>query len=107
MRVINPRIMYEDNEEAHQSAQQLDIHRVYHILTLLISILLSACSSMLQTHSVHTWEPYHTSILTSEAQVLELLSSHPKCICCEIGVSHKVFLELIGQLCQLGYNNSK
>ena|ERR1700683_258128 len=62
---------------------------------------------MLETQSVRTQEPYHTSILTGEGWVLELLSSHPKRICCELGVSHKVFLELSGELRQLGYNNSK
>ena len=52
-------------------------------------------------------EPYHTSILTGEGWVMELLSGHPDRICCELGVSHDVFAGLILALWEMGHGNSK
>ncbi|KAH9954260.1 hypothetical protein BGW80DRAFT_1130185, partial [Lactifluus volemus] len=43
-------------------------------------------------------QPYHTSALTGEAWVLELLAGHPECIRCELGVHHHVFDQLISEL---------
>ena len=52
-------------------------------------------------------KPYHTSILTGQGWVEELLSGHPKHICCELGVHRHTFLVLIGVLQELGYSHSK
>ena len=52
-------------------------------------------------------EPYHTSILTGEGWVMELLSGHPDRIRCELGVSHDVFAGLILALREMGHGNSK
>ena len=41
---------------------------------------------------------YHTSALTGQAWVLELLSGHPERIRCELGVRHHVFYALLDQL---------
>jgi hypothetical protein len=43
-------------------------------------------------------EPYHTSVLTGEAWVLELLAGHPECIHCELRVYHHIFNALISEL---------
>ena len=51
-------------------------------------------------------EPYHTSALSGEAWVLELLCGHPDQIRTELGVSLEVFNDLIQELHHLGYNNS-
>jgi hypothetical protein len=48
-----------------------------------------------------------TSILTGEGWVLELLTGHPECIRCELGVHRHVFLELITELRRLGHTNSR
>jgi hypothetical protein len=48
-------------------------------------------------------EPYHTSALTGEAWVLELLASHPKCIHCELRVHCHIFDALISELQSLGH----
>ena len=74
---------------------------------LFISIILTATISIL--HSVYSQvpEPYHTSILTGEAWVLELLTGHPERIRCELGVHRHVFLELITELRSLGHTNSR
>jgi hypothetical protein len=58
-------------------------------------------------NALATREPYHTSILTGEGWVLELLAGHPKCIQCELGVHQHVFIELIEELREMGYTNSK
>ena len=51
--------------------------------------------------------PYHTSILTGEGWVMELLNGHPQCIHTELGVSHEVFIALIDELCCIGHTDSK
>ena len=73
--------------------------RLYHIIFVCVSVILAACTSLLQIQSARrTREPYHTSVLTGEGWVIELLTGHPKCIQCELGVSSEVFILLIGKL---------
>jgi hypothetical protein len=50
--------------------------------------------------------PYHTSILTGEGWVLELLTGHPRRIHTELGVSHAVFDKLISTLHSMGLHSS-
>jgi hypothetical protein len=91
--------MYDDNDEvAHQAARRLAMRRLYQYITLFISILLTAFTGILQMESAKTRQPYHTSILTGEGWVMELLSGHPNRIRCKLRVSHDVFLELICEL---------
>ena len=52
-------------------------------------------------------QPYHTSILSGEAWVQELLHGHPRCICTELGVEEPVFRELVIMLRNIRHNNSK
>ena len=99
--------MYEDNEAARQAAHKLAMHWLYQYITLFISILLTALTGILNEESTHTREPYHTSILTGEGWVMELLGGHHNRIRCELGVSCDVFLELIEELRRLGHGNSK
>ena len=100
--------MYEEDEEARQAARILSMRHLYHIVSLCLSIILGACTSLLQIQSAHcTREPYHTSILTGEGWVIELLTVHPKHIRCELGVSSEVFILLINELRGMGYNNLK
>jgi hypothetical protein len=49
---------------------------------------------------------YHTSVLTGEGWVLELLAGHPWQIWTELGVSHHVFQQLTTTLRSLGLNDS-
>src|ERR1700683_5695461 len=74
--------------------------------TLFLSIILTATIVLVQS-LFQAREPYHTSILTGEAWVMELLSGHANCICCELGVSHNVFAALISELWDIGHRNSK
>jgi hypothetical protein len=52
-------------------------------------------------------EPYHTSILTGEGWVIELLGGHPDHIRCELGMSLDIFSNLISDLRAMGHGNSK
>ena len=52
-------------------------------------------------------KPYHTSILSGQGWVEELLEGHPGCICCELGVNREVFLELVSVLCHFGFGSSR
>ena len=51
--------------------------------------------------------PYHTSILTGEGWVQELLAGHPRRIRTELGVSHRVFHQLIAALRSFGWKSSR
>ena len=64
-----------------------------------------ATAAMLQLLEMR--ELYHTSILTGEGWVMELLSGHPNWIHSELRASHNVFADLILELQEMGYGNSK
>ena len=57
--------------------------------------------------STYDKTPYHTSALTGEMWVLELLNGHPECICSELGVHKHVFQQIIKDLHQSGHQDSK
>jgi len=65
------------------------------------------CLIIILTNNSPTKVPYHTSVLTGEGWVMELLAGHPKRIRCELGVHQHVFVELISQLRSIGYMDSK
>ena len=52
-------------------------------------------------------EPYHTSALTREAWVIELLVGHPEQIWCELGLHAHFFAQLISELQDIGHCNLK
>src|ERR1700685_4725243 len=82
--------------------------RMQHIqryAALFISIILTATAVLVD--SLFIREPYHTSILTGEGWVMEVLSGHRNRIRCELGVSHDVFAALILELRDMGHGNSK
>ena len=76
-----------------------------HCAFLCLSSVLSSTTDLLKRHFVK--EPYHTSILTGEGWVMELLAGHPERICCELGMHRHVFLELQAKLHSIGYRDSK
>ena len=81
--------------------------RLHQYTALFISIILAAAAAVLQSLYPHDPLPYHTSILTGEAWVLELLMGHPKHIHCELGVHCHVFKALVSELRSMGYTNSR
>ena len=79
--------------------------RIIRYAALIVSIIISATANILQ--SVYVREPYHTSALSGEAWVLELLCGHPNRIRMELGMSVKVFSSLVQDLRDIGYQNSR
>src|ERR1700728_4724646 len=92
--------------EQHQLQARIHLQRrLQQYAVLFLSIILTATAAVLQ--SFETREPYHTSTLTGEGWVMELLAGHPNRIRCELGVSHDVFAALISDLRMMGHGNSK
>jgi hypothetical protein len=71
----------------------------------ILAVILMASSALIE--SIPIKQPYHTSILTGEGWVQELLAGHPGRIRCELGVSHEVFVGLLNHLYAARYTNSK
>jgi hypothetical protein len=67
--------------------------------------MLTAIATLLG--SVYICDPWHTSALTGEAWVMELLSGHLEHMWTALGVSLHVFSALISELQAAGYKNSK
>jgi hypothetical protein len=95
-----------DQDNQHE-AQQLIQRRLRQIATLIVSIILAATAAVLESIQTKQPEPYHTSILTGDAWVMELLTGHPERIRCELGVHRHVFVELVNVLRQMGHSNSR
>ena len=74
---------------------------------MIISIIITATASILESLYHKNPEPYHTSILTGEGWVLELLTGHPERIRCELGMHREVFGALIEELHEIGHTNSR
>jgi hypothetical protein len=94
-----------DSDPASGLAQWQRQQRIIRYAALIVSIIMTATTNILQ--SLYTREPYHTSALSGEAWVLELLCGHPDRIRTELGVSLEVFGKLIQELQHIGYNNSR
>jgi hypothetical protein len=93
-------------DQHNQSRQEIK-QQLSQLTFLFVNILLSATVTILNSVYGRKREPYHTSVLTGEAWVLELLTGHPERIRCELGVHHHVFAELISELCAFGHDSSK
>jgi hypothetical protein len=67
-------------------------------------VLLTATESLLEDSIP---EPYHTSALSGQDWVMELILGHPEHMRCELGMRADVFHSLIVELCTLGHANSR
>jgi len=80
-------------------------------MSLLLSIIICATASIASESAAHLPhrdpEPYHTSILSGEGWVLELLTGHPDHIKNELGMSADLFNELITILRNRDHINSR
>ena len=92
------------NAEEHQHAAHT--HTVQHIRQITMTFI-TIVSMLLTLLNTNIPEPYHTSILSGQGWVNKLLEDHPEHICCELGVSWEVFLQLITLLCGFGFGDSK
>ena len=80
-------------------------------MSLLLSIIICATASIVSESAARPPrrdpEPYHTSILSGEGWVLELLTGHPDRIKNELGMSADLFNELIAILRNCDHVNSR
>jgi hypothetical protein len=72
-----------------------------------VVIRVAALTAMLYASKWYWSQPYHTSALTGQAWVEELLRGHPQRIYNELGVHLHVFVALMITLRGLGYGDSK
>ena len=81
------------------------IFDILKLIQVLVLSLLEICLNRIpvKKHPI----PYHTSILSGYQWVCELLTGHPDRIRCELGVSKDTFLQLLVELHQAGYHDSK
>ena len=81
--------------------------RLTKVITLLVSIILAAVSSILESVYAQTPEPYHTSALSGYSWLMELLTGHPERIRCELGVHQHVLIALTTELRGFGHTDSR
>ena len=82
------------------------VHRqIVHLVGLLVTIIIPTLLQVI--YALNDKEPYHTSLLSGEGWVQELLNGHPKRIRCELGVTKHVFQQLMAELHVMGYQRSK
>ena len=82
-------------------------NRLTRLVLLITNIILISVVAILSSVYTNQPEPYHTSILTGQGWVLELLTGHPERIRCELGLHHHVFLNLISELREMGHADSR
>lgn len=79
--------------------------QVLFLLNLLAFVVFPTVERIIRAYYVKT--PYHTSILSGQAWVQELLHGHPERIRTELGVHKHVFNALMLELVQMGHTDSK
>lgn len=79
--------------------------QILRFVAYFINVLMPAVIQIIRQRYVK--QPYHTSILTGQGWVDELVHGHPLRIRTELGVSLKVFQALISKLREIGHGASK
>ena len=96
-----------DISEQQTSPHQVFIReRILQYTALLLSLIICATTALLESTQVigrKDPEPYHTSALTGEAWIIELLVGHPERIQCELGLHAHIFAQLISELQDIGH----
>jgi hypothetical protein len=72
-----------------------------------MAIVAAATAALVYAAPLYNKTPYHTSALSGEEWVQELINGHPECIRCELGVHKHVFQALIAYLKNVGHSNSQ
>jgi hypothetical protein len=88
-----------------RALRRVQRRQLVHQISLLVGLIIASTGSLVQ--SLYHREPYHTSSLSGENWVLELLVGHPERIRCELGVCQQVFGALISDLHEMGHGNSR
>ena len=91
---------YQQTLRCNQAIQNMSC-----LFSLFIRIIILNLVAIIQAQYLR--QPWHTSMLTGQMWVLELLAGHPERIRTELGVHTHVFYALIDELHELGYSDSK
>jgi hypothetical protein len=75
------------------------------VIGLLLTIIIPKVIQVIC--ALYVKQPYHTSLLSGEGWVQELLNGHPRRIQCELGITKEVFEQLIHELRSMGHTRSK
>ena len=81
--------------------------RLWLLQQSIVFVRIIMTTAMIILEPLYVREPYHTSLLSGQAWVLELLTGHPERIYSELGVHHNVFYTLISVLKGMGYTDSR
>ena len=92
-----------NEEECRHAVHTCTVQCIRQITMTFITVI----SMLLILLNTNIPEPYHTPILYGQGWVNELLEGHPEHICCELGVSCEVFLQLIISLHSFSFGDSK
>src|SRR5271155_948255 len=88
-------------------AQHARRNRILKLVGLLVSMMLVSMATVIQSIHSKVRKPYHTSVLTGEGWLVELLTGHPERIRCELGMHREIFVKLVKTLRRMGHSNSK
>ena len=91
---------YQEALRQHQAVQHMA-----HLFTFIIRIIVLNVAAIIRSRYFE--QPWHTSMLTGQMWVIELLAGHPEHICTDLGVHKHVFYTIIDELCELGHTDSK
>ena len=83
--------------------------RLVQYLTMVLNIIVCTIAGMVAPIPELRKDPerYHTSILSGEGWLLELLTGHPERIHTELGMHSEVFKELVSVLRSYGHRNTQ
>jgi hypothetical protein len=93
-----------DNDDTFHSLHKQG-HEMQHTASVIGSIITAAAYAY--AAPLYDKQPYHTSALTGDGWVQELINGHPKRIQCELGVHKHVFSALVESLRRDGFENTK
>ena len=83
--------------------RHLAFQHMARLFSLFIRVIILNVAAIIRARYLK--QPYHTSILTGQMWVLELLAGHPERIRTELGVHRQVFFALVDELHGLGYTD--
>jgi hypothetical protein len=100
LNVIRQFSSIEDDEIAVRSRR-----RRHGTVAVMVSAIIATAMEIIS--ALYDKQDYHTSVLSGQAWVLELINGHPDRIRCELGVSHRVFDHLLSNLREIGHKDSR
>lgn len=82
-------------------------HQVFLLQMAGMAVVAAATPALVYAAPLHDKIPYHTSALSGEEWVQELINDHPEHIHCELGVHKDIFKALIANLRNIGHSHSQ